>query len=78
MPAAGVPERTPAEVSVTPDGRAPLSEKVADGRASAVAVNVPEVPTVKVAAFVLVITGVIVSMPEKTIVDRLEKVQVPR
>ena len=48
MPAAGVPERTPAVLSVTPLGSAPNSENVDAGVPVAVAVNVPAVPTIKV------------------------------
>jgi hypothetical protein len=40
-PAAGVPESTPAVLSVTPAGRAPVAEKVGAGKPVAVTVKLP-------------------------------------
>ena len=49
MPAAGVPDSTPAvALRVTPLGRVPVSVKVGAGKPVAVTVKVPAVPTVKV------------------------------
>jgi hypothetical protein len=53
-----VPESTPVEeLSVTPLGSEPDSEKVGAGKPVAVTVNVPAAPTVKVVALPLVIAG---------------------
>jgi hypothetical protein len=52
-----VPLSTPAELNVTPLGSDPVSLKVGAGYPVAVTVNEPEVPTVKVALFALVIAG---------------------
>jgi len=57
LPAAGVPESTPAVVKVTPEGRAPVSENVGDGTPEAVTVKVPAVPAVKVVLLALVMAG---------------------
>ena len=57
MPAAGVPDRTPEELNVTPEGRDPASENVGAGNPVAVKVNEPAVLTVNVALFALVIAG---------------------
>jgi hypothetical protein len=55
--AAGVPLSTPAELSVTPLGNAPVSVKVGAGNPVAVTVNEPAVPTVKVVFAALVMAG---------------------
>jgi hypothetical protein len=56
--AAGVPDRIPvAALSVTPFGSVPLALNVGAGEPVAVTVNVPAVPTAKVALFALVIAG---------------------
>ena len=61
MPAAGVPVNTPVEaVNVTPEGSAPDSDNVGVGTPVSVTVNVPAVPTVKVALVALVIAGALV------------------
>ena len=57
VPDAGVPERTPAALNVTPLGRTPDSEKVGVGFPVAVTVNVPAVPTINVVLFALVMAG---------------------
>ena len=58
VPAAGVPLSTPVEVlNVTPLGKAPASLSVGAGKPVAVTVNVPAVPTVKLAVLALVIAG---------------------
>ena len=57
MPAAGVPERTPEALRVTPEDRDPDSENVGAGVPVAVTVKEPAVPTVKVALEALVIAG---------------------
>ena len=58
VPAAGVPLSTPAALSVTPDGSAPLSVKViAVGKPEAVTVNDPADPTANVVLFALVMAG---------------------
>src|ERR1019366_1666671 len=57
VPAAGVPERTPAVLKVTPEGKDPDSENVGAGVPVAVTVNVPAVPTVKVVLLALVMAG---------------------
>ena len=58
VPAAGVPESTPVVVlSVTPEGSAPVSEKIGAGKPIAVTVKVPAVPVVNVVVFAEVITG---------------------
>jgi len=57
VPAAGVPRSTPNEVNATPLGRAPDSVKVGAGNPVAVTANEPNVPTVKVVWFALVIAG---------------------
>ena len=54
-----VPLRTPAEVSVTPLGRVPVSLKVGAGTPVAVTVNDPAVPAVNVVLFALVIVGAV-------------------
>jgi hypothetical protein len=54
---AGVPERTPALLRVTPLGRVPVWEKVGVGNPLAVTVNVLAVPTVKLLELALVIAG---------------------
>jgi hypothetical protein len=55
--AAGVPERIPAELRVTPAGRLPTSEKVGVGYPLAVTVNDPALPTAKVVDDTLVNNG---------------------
>jgi hypothetical protein len=55
--AAAVPERTPPIERVTPEGNDPVSEKVGEGVPVAVTVKDPDVPTVKVVLFALVIAG---------------------
>jgi hypothetical protein len=58
LPAAGVPLSVPvAAVNVTPLGSAPVSLNVGAGSPTAVTVNVPAVPTVKVVLLALVIAG---------------------
>jgi len=57
LPAAGVPESTPAVVKVTPEGRAPVSVKVGAGEPVAVTVKVPAEPAVKVVLLALVMAG---------------------
>ena len=57
MFAAGVPLSTPAEVSVTPLGSAPVSLKVGAGTPVAVTANDPAVPTLNVVLLALVIVG---------------------
>jgi hypothetical protein len=57
VPAPGLPASTPAEVSVTPEGRAPVSEKVGTGKPVAVTVKVSAEPTLKVVLDPLVIAG---------------------
>jgi hypothetical protein len=52
-----VPDRTPAEVSVTPLGRGPVFEKVEFGKLVAVTVKLPALPTVKVVELALVMVG---------------------
>jgi hypothetical protein len=59
LPAAGVPESRPAELRVTPVGRAPVSLKVGVGLPDAVTVNVPAEPTVKVVESAEVIVGAV-------------------
>lgn len=55
----GVPPSTPvAALKVTPAGSVPVSLKVGVGKPVAVTVNDPEVPTVKVVLFALVIAAV--------------------
>jgi hypothetical protein len=56
-PAAGVPLSTPAELSVTPPGSAPVLLKVGAGKPVAVTLNDPGVPTWKVALLPLVMAG---------------------
>ena len=64
VPAAGVPERTPALLSVTPLGSVPVSVNVGAGVPVAVTVNIPALPTTNVALFPLVITGAtVVTVP---------------
>src|SRR5580704_228450 len=53
----GVPARIPAEVSVTPVGRVPVSLKVGAGVPVAVTVKDPAVPSVKVVTLAEVIAG---------------------
>ncbi|MFM9903005.1 MAG: hypothetical protein ACKVQJ_00370, partial [Pyrinomonadaceae bacterium] len=48
VPAPGVPDSTPPDESVTPDGKVLTVEKVGAGKPVAVAVNVPAAPTVNV------------------------------
>lgn len=55
--AAGVPMSTPADESVTPLGKAPVSVNVGDGKPVAVTVNDPAVPTVNVVLAGLVMAG---------------------
>src|SRR5260221_360588 len=58
VPPAGVPERTPvAGFSVTPEGSAPVTEKVGAGKPVAVTVKVPAFPVTKVVLLALVIAG---------------------
>jgi hypothetical protein len=58
VPTAGVPLNTPVPgTKVTPDGRAPVAERVGAGDPVAVTVNVPAAPTVKVVLFALVMAG---------------------
>ena len=57
MPPAGVPEKTPAAVKVTPEGKDPDSENVGAGVPVAVTVKEFAVPTVKVVLFALVMAG---------------------
>ncbi len=57
VPDAGVPLSTPAELKVTPLGRAPVSLKVGAGKPVAATVNVPAAPTVKAVLLALVIAG---------------------
>ena len=54
MPAAGVPERTPAALNVTPEGRGPVSENVGAGFPVAVTVKAPAAPTLNVVSATLV------------------------
>jgi hypothetical protein len=54
---AGVPLSRPPEVSVTPEGKVPVSLKVGAGEPVAVIVKLPATPTVNVVAFALVIAG---------------------
>ena len=57
-PAVAVPLSTPvAALSVTPAGKAPVSENVGAGKPVAATVNVPAVPATNVALFALVIAG---------------------
>jgi hypothetical protein len=57
-PVVGVPDRIPvAALNVTPAGSVPVSPRLTAGDPAAVTVNVPEVPTVNVALFALVIVG---------------------
>ena len=63
VPAAGVPESTPAELSVTPLGKAPASLKVGVGVPEAVAVKLPAVPTAKVVLLALVNAGATSAVP---------------
>ena len=57
VPGAGVPLSKPAEVKVTPPGRAPTSLNVGAGEPVAVTVKVPATPIANVVWFALVITG---------------------
>ncbi len=57
MSAFGVPLSNPAELSVTPPGKAPVSLKVGAGKPVAVTLNEPNMPTVKLVLFALVIAG---------------------
>ena len=57
LPSAGVPLSTPAEVNVTPLGRAPVSVNVGAGKPVAVTVNDPAEVTVNVVLLALVIAG---------------------
>jgi hypothetical protein len=61
LPVAGVPARvavpSPLSVSVTPDGSVPDSVMTAVGLPVVVTVDVPGVPSVKVAEAALVIAG---------------------
>ena len=58
VPAAGVPLSRPDELKVTPLGRGPLVLKVIEaGKPVAVTWNEPDVPTVKVVLFALVMAG---------------------
>ncbi len=58
VPPAGVPERTPvAGFSATPEGSAPVTEKVGAGNPVAVTVKVPALPVTNVVLFALVIAG---------------------
>ena len=52
-----MPESTPAEVSVIPVGRAPLSVNVGAGYPVAVTVKLPAVPAVNVVLLALVMAG---------------------
>lgn len=73
MPEAGVPDNTPADVSVTPDGSVPdMSEKlIFEGVPVAVKLNDPFVPTLKLVLAALenvgatgVGVGVTITVPE--------------
>jgi len=55
--AAGVPERTPAELRVTPDGRLPVSEKVGVGYPLAVTANKHVISEIQFVDDALVIDG---------------------
>ena len=57
MPAAGVPERTPAADKVTPEGRGPVSENIGAGFPVAMTEKVPADPTLNVALPALVMAG---------------------
>jgi len=57
VPAAGVPAKVPALLSVTPLAKAPLSVKVGAGTPVAVTVKLPAVPRVKVVLAALVMAG---------------------
>jgi len=58
VPACGVPLSRPVdELNVTPAGKVPISLKVGVGNPLAVTVKVPLLPTLKVAALLLVIVG---------------------
>jgi hypothetical protein len=59
VPAAGVPERRPAELSVTPLGNAPVSVNVIGVVPVAVTVKLPAVLTAKVVDVVLVMVGAV-------------------
>ena len=62
VPAPGVPLSTPvAGTKVTPEGSAPVSDKVGAGVPVAVTVNVPAAPTVNVALEALVMAGAAVA-----------------
>ena len=62
----GVPDRTPAVLSVTPVGKEPeVTENVGAGVPVAVTVNVPTVPSVKVVALAEVIAGGLVTVKVK-------------
>ena len=65
----GVPLRIPALLSVTPLGKAPVSEKVADGDPLAVTVNEPGEPTVKVVLLALVMLGAVPVASPVTVID---------
>jgi hypothetical protein len=57
VPAPGAPLSTPAELSVTPLGSAPVSVNVGAGNPAAVSVKEPAVPAAKLVLFALVIAG---------------------
>jgi hypothetical protein len=57
VPAAGVPLRRPAELRVTPLGKAPVSLNVGAGTPEAIAWKLPFVPTANVVLFALEIAG---------------------
>ena len=62
----GVPDRTPAVLSVTPVGNEPeVTENVGTGVPVAVTVNVPAVPSVKVVVLAEVIAGAPVTVKVK-------------
>jgi hypothetical protein len=59
VPARGVPLKTPVEaLKVTPEGKAPDSDRVGAGLPVAATVKLPAVPTVNVALAALVIADV--------------------
>ena len=58
VPAPGVPLKIPVPgTKDTPDGSAPVTERVEAGNPVFVTVNIPAAPTVKVVLFALVMAG---------------------